>query len=308
MTIIPVASMALVIRNIDYIYTHVTDRRYISFLLICLALVIFAGKIEAVKDYKNIWTSYNDEKTIVDFLREHNLTSGYAGFWEANEMTVVSDSEIKIRAITNKNHLFSKYEWFAKDDWYTEEAHFIIYKKTEPEDEERTFDYTKNVMLHFGEPDETYNVNSYIIWVYRKDISKVLGEKVNVSDDGVITPYEMYHNKNVEIKEIATLKDGGIIYGPYEHVDGGEYKITYVGKGLNRVSADIWSTSDFEKSSDKDIEYESRLNYEEVSHSDNEIVINFKADDEMADVEYRANNDGAGDACLEKILIEKMPD
>lgn len=68
-----------------------------------------------------------EQENLVEVLKEHNLTNGYASFWNASSTTVITNNQIKVRAIMGDN--FSMHNWFCKSEWYTTPANFVVVSK-----------------------------------------------------------------------------------------------------------------------------------------------------------------------------------
>ncbi len=67
--------------------------------------------------------NYNQKGNILfsamDFLEDNNLTYGYATFWNANSITVLSGDKIKIRSITLEDDgTYSEYSYQQDKEWY----------------------------------------------------------------------------------------------------------------------------------------------------------------------------------------------
>jgi hypothetical protein len=60
--------------------------------------------------------------TIKDYLVEQDLTYGYATFWNANALTVRSDSRVKVRSINIDNDAIVPYYYQGERSWYIDQA------------------------------------------------------------------------------------------------------------------------------------------------------------------------------------------
>lgn len=110
--------------------------------LVLAAVVAFCG-INAVTvlrmphDYKQD-TGMNG---LADFLVENDLTYGYADFWSASVLTVLSDSQVKVRNIKVEDGEIKKYTYQQEKSWYrqqeTDEHYFLLLSKAEYQELEK---------------------------------------------------------------------------------------------------------------------------------------------------------------------------
>lgn len=62
------------------------------------------------------------EKVVADFLREQGLRYGYASFWNAGKLTVLSDGAVRVRQVEFDHGLPQPLRKLSSDRWYTPEA------------------------------------------------------------------------------------------------------------------------------------------------------------------------------------------
>lgn len=105
-----------------------------------------------------------------NFLMENNLEYGYAKFWNASHVTLVTEGRVKVRAVISDGSAFGKFVWFCKDEWYEpERANFVIVDRDENRD---GFGTTETAALNaFGKPSERLEFEHVVICVYDYDIS-----------------------------------------------------------------------------------------------------------------------------------------
>lgn len=58
-------------------------------------------------------------------MKENGLEYGYGTFWNASNVTVASNSEVKVRPL-NEDRL-TRLAWLSKDDWYSQPANFVVF-------------------------------------------------------------------------------------------------------------------------------------------------------------------------------------
>lgn len=107
---------------------------------------------------------------LINTLRNNNLSQGYSGFWTASSSTVYSQNRIRIRAIRKEKNKLAQYKWFCKNEWYNDESSFIVVKK----DGKGDFFTKSDVVKSFGKPAKILLSAPYLIYVYDKDISKMI--------------------------------------------------------------------------------------------------------------------------------------
>lgn len=130
---------------------------------------------------------------LVEYLQEESLTNGYAAFWDSSVVTVLSDDQIKVRAILEKNGDLRPDYWFCKSSWYDDYANFVIVRRYGATEENEYFSqhnvvstrlYETNgnginqysVKHVLGEPERTLSFENYWILVYDYDISTKLNK------------------------------------------------------------------------------------------------------------------------------------
>ena len=111
---------------------------------------------------------------LATYLKENNLTEGYAEFWDANHVVVASENTVHVRAIhfdqVDGVEAARPYYWFSKNQWVPNpEANFIVAIN----DNSRSVNEA-NILKYFGEPLEKINFDPYNIYVYPKGISETL--------------------------------------------------------------------------------------------------------------------------------------
>lgn len=105
----------------------------------CLILFWFIGNIGTI--YLPIWRNdnwmENENYKVVCYLEEHDYTTAYASFENANTMTVLSNGKVTVAPVaTVKNMDICK--WLSSNDWYVpnvpfEEKTAYIITETEKE-------------------------------------------------------------------------------------------------------------------------------------------------------------------------------
>ena len=108
------------------------------------------------------------------FLRENDLTNGYADFWNASHTTVAANDQVKVRAIRGQVPELGKPDhmemqnWFCKTEWYQTSPHnFIVF------DGRGYLHVSEDVVTTLlGEPEQILETGEYRVYVYNRDLTK----------------------------------------------------------------------------------------------------------------------------------------
>lgn len=105
------------------------------------------------------------------FLSEKNLIYGYGPYWVASITTVHSNEMVKIRAVTSSDNKYIRpFIWLAENDWYNENATFIVIDSTNVVEKPFNINWETAVNT-FGQPYKTFRVDNYDILVWNRNIS-----------------------------------------------------------------------------------------------------------------------------------------
>jgi len=109
---------------------------------------------------------------MTDFLTDHGIKYGYAGFWKAHMITILSDYNVRIRqAVFDVGGVPSRYKWLESDRWYSPEYYkgetaLIL---SQEDYDKLKWELTKE---KFGEPIKEYNFDGNKIFVYDYNIAE----------------------------------------------------------------------------------------------------------------------------------------
>lgn len=284
-TIIPFLLYGLIIRNFDDISNLFNNKRVFVFIFIFLCLLSFIDKFNSI-NYKKIDDSTERMKDISNFLISKNLTNGFSSFWQSSVFTVLSEEKVKIRHLECIGNSFYQLNWFCKDSWYNEDTHFILFDLNSDE----FFDQDK-VKKYFGVPNNIYEHNNYIVYVYDKNISPFIIDNHNYVSKLFILPVErFYFNENVtkytKTNKLILSKEG-LVFGPYICMGEGKYQVNIYGRNLLSGYCDIYSNF---------LELKHNVNYIVESSNNSKIcfLLDFKniKKDKILDIEFRLFNNG----------------
>ena len=113
-------------------------------------------------------TSQNGLYFLEKKLAENHLTYGYATFWNANAITIISDSEIKCRSIEIDESGIWQRPYQSNWDWYKDqpeqENYFLLLSGAEVE----TLTNINDPLLSY--PHEEISAGTYKIWVFDENL------------------------------------------------------------------------------------------------------------------------------------------
>ena len=166
----PVAVLAAVVSVafLRWAVSQIRWQRLAALLLIPLMLVSTIHAVE-MAGMKPDNTKSNYLYTLVQELEKRNLTYGYATFWQANALTVISDSAVKCRSVEvdKKGVWIRPYQcnlhWY--EDQPEQENYFLLLSVREAQ----TLREINAVLL--THPHEEFQINSkFEVWVFEKNI------------------------------------------------------------------------------------------------------------------------------------------
>ncbi len=108
------------LRSLSKSYGMVGKR--VCVLLLAL-LVVFSG-VAAVQiaDMEADYGRDNELFTLIQAMRDHNCGYGYATFWNAGAVTVLSEGEVTLRNVTVNNTGMYPYHYQSNKNWFTDAA------------------------------------------------------------------------------------------------------------------------------------------------------------------------------------------
>ena len=102
------------------ISTDTPVQRIAAFLSIPVLMVSILN-LKAVKDIEKDYHKANNLYGIADFLEDEGLTYGYSSFWQANAITLITDSEVIVRDVNIDTYGVSKRHYQSSLKWYEDQ-------------------------------------------------------------------------------------------------------------------------------------------------------------------------------------------
>jgi hypothetical protein len=127
-------------------------------------LVLFAGVF--------VWHAsgkpwQEPKRELVAWLESKGLTHGVGGYWQANDLSLISQGRVTVAPVTGGDEIKGM-RWESRADWYDPakyDARFIVIDVTRPG--LGTIDVA---VSQFGEPTETKEFAQFRVLVYSKDL------------------------------------------------------------------------------------------------------------------------------------------
>lgn len=165
----PIMAMAVLVSVafLRWSVQHVQMQRVVALMMIP---VMTSGLFSAVTIARMAPDNYKNNilYMLSDFLKESDLHYGYATFWQANGLTVVSDSAVECRSVTITPTSLTPYNYQSCRSWYTkdqkQEEYFLLMTDMEKQD------------VEYARPDlaasklREVEAYGYYIWVFDENI------------------------------------------------------------------------------------------------------------------------------------------
>ena len=109
-------------------------------------------------------------QSLATWLRQHDLTHGLAGYWQADEVRLDSGNKVQLAPVADgrADH------WESKQEWFSPAAANVNFVVTVPQPGDPTEPSSAEVIATFGEPAETYRFGPYTIMVWHENLLPTL--------------------------------------------------------------------------------------------------------------------------------------
>lgn len=153
-----------------WIYHKVETKRLCILLCIpiaylCLHSVHKVIEIPVTNDYKE---SINYK--LGEYLKDQDLTYGYASFWHSQAITVLEDSDIKVRTVNfldDERGLEAGY-YQSNKNWFEAQPGQDRYFLLMQQDEKEKLEQSTSSILSLPHEEQTYE--GYTIWIFNENI------------------------------------------------------------------------------------------------------------------------------------------
>lgn len=157
-----------------YLWEHMVKPHNLNRYLLILCVVVFCviSQISIESLIKNHEKEYEAKEEIIAALKEHNLTYGYATYWNAQIMTSISNAEIKVLPVNLDGALtpFLCLNYIHQFDtsWYIGET-FLLLSTEEYCTMETDF---PRFYEEIGEPNDMVSIGDYVALLYDHNITE----------------------------------------------------------------------------------------------------------------------------------------
>lgn len=287
---VPALLAVIIIRSVRRLSIAWPNRRaLVAFLTagIIAAVILGTQTVYCVftEESEHLADHFEASQKLARVLTEQNLTSGYASFWEASNVTVMTDNKVHVRAVCESSGRIDRFTWFCKNTWYKEPANFIV------TDEDDGYGVTfANVVRVMGKPQRIIAAGERQILVYDRDISSYFDYDFG---DGILYAADWYRNDRTDGSpgRVIVFEDGSL-WGPYYPLKKGVYEVRVHGKDFEGAVVDVYS-SRLDKSF---------LDEEEIGQ---DAFFCFELTEDVDDIEIRVKNRSITPCELYDMILEK---
>lgn len=197
------------------------------------------------------------------FLSSKELHYGYASYWHANAITVLSNSDVTIRPVWLSANVPAPRYHHSSKSWYTQTAHSgtTFLALTSEENKNLNLD---TLIAYTGNPLSTYSFENYIIYVFDSNFAATIFGWTSAFDKPQTLWYsESTHHQIGKLVAQADQKwmesrkgeSGALVFGPYVSIDPGSYTANFEVAGCSSEPQPIME-----------------LGHAEVSHNNGSII------------------------------------
>lgn len=162
-------SVMLCVMFVNWILKNTSYKRLLAIIAIPIACVWLIVSYELITMEKQTLTNKHLNE-MAEFLEDNDLEYGYATFWSANIITMMSDSEVKVRCISLSEGGYKKRLYQTNKNWYEDiseyDRYFVILT-----DREMTEFYNQSE-YNYDKPDEIMKCGVYNILIYDYNVIK----------------------------------------------------------------------------------------------------------------------------------------
>lgn len=172
--IIPMIGTSLIL-GISFVCWAVTTNADSSRIAALLIIPVFAAgclSFDKVRKMPKDGYKQNDQFLIAEFLEEQGVTKGYATFWNANSVTLITDGKVRVSDVTvdesgvfRRNYQSSK-KWYETDPEQSE--YFLLLNSYEYSRFVNSRDYINNTPVDTVET--VINSQTYTLLIYDHNI------------------------------------------------------------------------------------------------------------------------------------------
>jgi nitrate reductase NapE component len=151
-----------------WMYHQVDGKRLSILLCLPVAYLCLHSGWQVASMSKDLYKD-NENYKLAEYLESQDLTYGYAGFWHSQAITVLSNSDVKVRSVdfSDTTGVYASY-YQGNRNWYEDqpeqEKYFLLMEQSDLEKMTQS-DSPLLYMTH-----DEYLYEGYTIWVFTENI------------------------------------------------------------------------------------------------------------------------------------------
>lgn len=159
----------LCVMFVKWLIDNKTFMRLSAIVIIPLTIVLMSITSELYTCYSNGQSDANKRLELVsEYLEEKNLEYGYATFWNANSITLMTDSDVKVRCIREDDGVLRPRMYQTNINWYKDNSYdnyFLLLTVGEYN--------AYSLSDTYVEPKQLYTCENFYIMVYDYNIMEI---------------------------------------------------------------------------------------------------------------------------------------
>ena len=165
----PIVAMAVIVSVafLRWAFSQ-ADWKRLSVLFVACVMTVSTIHAATIISMPKDNTSENYLYALADELEKRNLTYGYATFWRANSLTVISDSRVKCRGVALEDGRLWVRKYQCNLQWYKDqpeqEKYFVLLSASEAQ-ELKDSSYELLTREH-----EEFSFRNCVVWVFDENI------------------------------------------------------------------------------------------------------------------------------------------
>lgn len=154
---------------LHWLYHKVETRRWCVLLCLPLAYLCLHDVHKVVEIPVNDYKESINYK-LGEYLKDQNLTYGYASFWHSQTITVLEDSDVKIRTVnfTDDERGLEACLYQSNKNWFEDQPGQDRYFLLMQQDEKEKMEQSTSSILTLPHEEQTYE--GYTIWIFDENI------------------------------------------------------------------------------------------------------------------------------------------
>lgn len=178
-----------------------------------------------------------ERQQLIQLLAKNNLQYGYASYWNASVLSVLTDEKIRVRQIHIQNGMPVPMRHLSSNRWYhpamwNGKTFLLLHDR-----EAGLIDWRK--MSQMGaSPAEQHRYNGFVVFVFNENLARLLPgwdtrheiPRNYLPSEGVLSQTGRLVKNDTDLGSVLIAEkgeSGALHYGPYVDVDAGRYRATF---------------------------------------------------------------------------------